>query len=391
MDLEKLKEIDGEHLFQNYSRQDICFSHGKGEALYDLEGREYIDLVAGIAVNSLGHAHPAMTAAVCDQASRLLHVSNLYRIKEQAELAEALARIAPGDLQRSLFVNSGAEANEAALKLAVRRSGRCKVVSMDNSFHGRTCAALKATGQTKYHEGFHPLMGDFAVHVPFNDTESLKGAVDDDTAALLLEPIQGEGGVRPCSAEFFRAARDVCDDRGALLIVDEVQTGMGRTGEWFGFQHYGVQPDVVTLAKGLGGGFPIGCVLSTDELSEALPSGTHGTTFGGGPLACAVASAVVRTIEEEGLVKRAAELGADAIGSLQRLEGDVLTEVRGKGLMIGLDMPGHAKALQSHAFDNGFLVNVCAGSVVRLVPPLIVSRSSLQKFTDILEGYLDEM
>ncbi len=391
MEMDELKETDGKHLFQNYSRQEICFSHGKGEALYGLDGREYIDLVAGIAVNSLGHAHPAMTAAVCDQSSRLVHVSNLYLIKEQAELAETLARIAPGDLERSLFVNSGAEANEAAMKLAVRRSGRCKVVTVEGSFHGRTCAALKATGQTKYQEGFEALMSDFAVHVPLNDVDALNEAVDKDTAALLLEPILGEGGVRPCSEEFLRAARDICDDRGALLIVDEVQTGMGRTGEWFGFQHYGVQPDVVTMAKGLGGGFPIGCMMSSDDLSKALPPGTHGTTFGGGPLACAAASAVVRTIEEDGLVARAASLGAEAMKSLQQLEGEYLKEVRGKGLMIGLDMPGHAKALQARALEEGFLVNVCADSVVRLVPPLIVSQSSLQKFTDIVKGYLDEI
>ncbi len=391
MDLETLKKLDNAFLFQNYGRQDLAFTHGRGEFLYDETGKEYLDMVAGIAVNSLGHSHPAMTATICDQASRLVHVSNLYRIKEQAELAEALVEVSPEGLDRALFVNSGAEANEAALKLAVRHTGRGKVIAVDNSFHGRTAAALKITAQSKYQEGFGCLMGEFADYVPLNDTESLKGAFDKDTAAMIIEPIQGEGGVRPCSEEFFRTARDLCDEKGALLISDEVQTGMGRTGEWFGFQHYGVVPDIISLAKGMGGGFPIGCILSSDDVSKTFSPGTHGTTFGGSPLASAVALAVIHVIESEGLVKSAAVKGEAMMNGLKKLIGDEVTEVRGAGLMIGMEMKTKAQALQGHALEKGVLINVCAGNVVRMVPPLNVSQSSLDKVSDIFNDFMEKI
>ncbi len=381
---------DSTHLFQNYGRQDLVFTHGEAEFLYGADGREYIDLVAGIAVNSLGHSHPAMTAAICDQASRLVHVSNLYRIKEQADLAEALAAISPAGLDKALFVNSGAEANEAALKLAVRNTGRSKVIAVDNSFHGRTAAALKATAQPKYQEGFGCLMGDFARYVELNDIESLKAAFDQDTAAMMIEPIQGEGGVRPCTMEFFRTARDLCDDHGALLICDEVQTGVGRTGKWFGCDHYGVEPDVMCLAKGLGGGFPIGCIMSTEELSRTLAPGTHGTTFGGSPLASAVALSVINTISSEGLVPAAMDKGGKLMEGIRGMIAEDM-EVRGMGLMIGIGMGDKAKALQEHCLNNGILVNVCAGDVIRLVPPLVVGSKSLQCFLDTLGSFMEDI
>lgn len=389
--MEKLKQLDGKHLFQNYGRQNLAFTHGKGEHLYDVDGNEYLDLVAGIAVNSLGHAHPAMTAAICDQASRLVHVSNLYRITEQAELAEALARITPEGLDRALFVNSGAEANEAALKLAVRHTGRSKVIAVENSFHGRTAAALKITAQAKYQEGFGCLMGEFAEYVPLNDVESLKDSFDKDTAAMMIEPIQGEGGVRPCSKEFFRAARDLCDDHGALLICDEVQTGMGRTGEWFGFQHYGVVPDIISLAKGMGGGFPIGCIMSSDEVSRTFTPGTHGTTFGGSPLASAVALSVINAIDSEGLVESAGKKGKAMTASLRTLLGDEVKDVRGAGLMIGMEMASKAQELQKFALNEKVLVNVCAGNVVRMVPPLNISQSSLDKAFDTIKVFMEDI
>lgn len=391
MDMDTLKKLDSAHLFQNYGRQDLAFTHGRGEYLYDVEGKEYLDMVAGIAVNSLGHAHPAMTAAICDQASRLIHVSNLYRIKEQAELAEALIGISPDGLDKALFVNSGAEANEAALKLAVRHTGRGKVIAVENSFHGRTAAALKITAQKKYQEGFACLMGEFAEYVALNDVESLKSAFDKYTAAMIIEPIQGEGGIRPCSKEFFRTARDLCDDNGALLICDEVQTGMGRTGEWFGFQHHGVVPDVISLAKGMGGGFPIGCIISSDEVSKTLSPGTHGTTFGGSPLASAVALAVLRTIESDGLVKGAAIKGKGMMAALKELLGDEIKDVRGAGLMIGMEMATKAQDLQKHALEEGILLNVCAGNVVRMVPPLNVSQSSLDKVSDTIKAFMEDI
>ncbi len=389
--MDTLKELDNTYLFQNYGRQDLAFTHGCGEYLYDGAGKEYLDMVAGIAVNSLGHAHPAMTAAICDQASRLIHVSNLYRIKEQAELAEALVNVSPDGLEKVLFVNSGAEANEAALKLAVRHTGRGKVIAVENSFHGRTAAALKITAQAKYQEGFGCLMGEFAEYVSLNDIESLKTAFDKDTAAMIIEPIQGEGGIRPCDKEFFQAARDLCDDNGSLLICDEVQTGMGRTGEWFGFQHYDVVPDVISLAKGMGGGFPIGCIISSDEVSKTLSPGTHGTTFGGSPLASAVALAVLRTIESEGLVKSAATKGKTMMDSLKGLLGEEVRDVRGAGLMIGMEMASKSHDLQKHALEKGVLLNVCAGNVVRMVPPLNVSPSSMKKVSDIIKAFMEDI
>ncbi len=309
MDIDTIKRLDQEHLFQNYARQNLCFERGEEEFLYDLDGKKYLDLVAGIAVNSLGYAHPAIVRTICEQSKKLVHVSNLYLVKEQAELGEALASISPAPLGTSMFVNSGAEANEAALKLVVARTGRKRIVSTLNSFHGRTSVALSATGQEKYRHGFEPLLSKAFDFVEYGSSEQLKGAVTKDTAAVILEPIQGEGGVICPGPDFFRTARDVCDDNGALLIADEVQTGMGRTGRMFGFQHYGIVPDVVTLAKALGSGVPIGACLTTKEIASTFKPGMHGTTFGGNPLACAVACATIRTILEEKLVQRAERLG----------------------------------------------------------------------------------
>ena len=271
MELEEVKLLSSAYLFQNYGREDICFSRGEREFLYDLQGNRYIDYVAGIAVNALGHNHPALVRAIAEQAQRMIHVSNLYYVKEQADLAEAVASIVPSPLGVSLFVNSGAEANEAALKLASKATGRKRFIACQNSFHGRTAGALSATGQVKYQVGFEPLLSQAFSFVPFNDPEALKAAVDRDTAAVMLEPLQGEGGVIAATPEFMKTARDVCSDTGALMIMDEVQTGMGRTGKWFGFQHFNVVPDMMTMAKALGGGVPIGALVSTREISKVFP------------------------------------------------------------------------------------------------------------------------
>lgn len=390
MNMKQVKELDQQYLFQNYGRQDICFDHGEKEFLYDLEGKRYIDLVAGIAVVSLGYAHPAVVKTVCEQAHKLMHVSNLYLVKEQALAAEALASIAPAPLGATIFVNSGAEANEAALKLAVKHTGRTRLVSTNNSFHGRIAATLSATGQPKYQHGFEPLLSKAFDFVDYGNCEALKNAVTKDTAAVICEPIQGEGGVIPAGEEFFRTARDICDDKGALFIVDEVQTGMGRTGKWFGFQHYGVVPDIVTLAKALGNGFPIGACLTSRPIASTFTPGTHGTTFGGNPLACAVARTVIETMKSERIPDRAAEVGEKWMQKLQSLasSSDKVKQVRGKGLIIGLEMGEGAKKLQEAAFKNGILVNVSSGKVVRLIPPLIVSEASLGEFNGVAQDYL---
>ncbi|MDD1773066.1 MAG: aspartate aminotransferase family protein [Methanomassiliicoccales archaeon] len=390
MNLDDVRKLNGSFLFQNYSREDICFERGEGEYLYDLEGNEYLDLVAGIAVNVLGHSHPSVVDAVCRQAKRLVHVSNLYQIAEQAELAQSMASITPSPLGVSLFVNSGAEANEAALKLAVKHTGRSRFVAARNSFHGRTAASLSATGQPKYHSGFEPLILPVFDFIDYGSSEQLKNAINSGTAAVILEPIQGEGGIIVPSAEFMRTARDVCDDSGALLILDEVQTGLGRTGKMFAFEHFGIVPDAITLAKALGGGFPIGALVTSQEISKSFVPGSHGSTFGGNPFVCAVAQTVISTIKAERLVDRSAEMGQMWMSKLRSIPDGkgLIDEVRGKGLMIGIEMGDEAKKLQKVAFHERILVNVCAGSVVRLVPPLIVGESSVDRFNAVLRSFV---
>lgn len=390
MNLDDVKKLTGSYLFQNYSREDICFERGEKEYLYDLEGNEYLDLVAGIAVNVLGHCHPALVDAVCRQSKKLVHVSNLYQIREQAELARSMASIFPSPLGVSLFVNSGAEANEAALKLAVKHTGRSRFVAARNSFHGRTVGSLSATGQPKYHSGFEPLILQAFDFIDFGSSEQLKNAVNPDTAAVILEPIQGEGGIIVPPTDFIRTARDVCDDSGALLILDEVQTGFGRTGKMFAFEHYGIVPDAITLAKALGGGFPIGALVTSPEVSKTFTPGAHGSTFGGNPFVCAVAQTVISTIKSEGLVERSAEMGRMWMAKLRSIpdEKRLIKDVRGKGLMIGVEMGGEAKRLQKVAFNERILINVCAAEVVRLVPPLIVGQSSIDRFDEALRSFV---
>ncbi|MFP4170057.1 MAG: aspartate aminotransferase family protein [Methanomassiliicoccales archaeon] len=386
--METIKRLDSSYLFQNYGREELCFERGEGEFLYDVEGDRYLDLVAGIAVNALGHCHPEVMDAIWEQANKLWHVSNLYYIQEQARLGETISSLLPSPLERSLFVNSGAEAIEAALKLVLKHTGRGRMVSASNSFHGRTAGALSATGQSKYHQGFEPLLSSAFDFVDFGDEEGLKDAVGQDTAAVILEPVQGEGGIITSRPEFFRTARELCDDHGALLVMDEVQTGFGRTGRMFGFEHFGIVPDVVTLAKAMGGGFPIGAVVSSGEISDSFGPGTHGATFGGSPLACAVANTVISTISNEKLHLRAAQLGQEWIDRLKGITGDSAVNVRGKGLMIGMDMGDQAKPFHRYAMQEGILVNVCAGSVVRMVPPLVIRESSTFTLDACLHSFL---
>ena len=387
MSMEEIREKTSRYLFQNYGRADLAFTHGKGCILYGHDGKEYLDLIAGIAVNALGYAHPEWTAAVQAQVGRMVHVSNLFMVKEQADLAERIASIAPEGLDRTLFANSGAEANEGALKTAVRYTGRRKVLSALNGFHGRTSASLGATGQTKYQKSFEPLISGAYDYFGYGDCEQVKAMVDGDTAAVLIEPVQGESGVRTASAEFFKTVRDVCTDKGALMICDEVQTGIGRTGEWYGIQNYGVTPDIITMAKALGGGVPIGALTTTGEISSVMVPGTHGTTFGGNPLVSAAGCATLDIIKKEGLVAHSKEMGARWADDLRRIGSPKIKEVRGLGLMIGIEMDSNETALhvQKHCRENGVLVNVCHGDVVRLIPPLILNDSQKDRFTSLLK------
>jgi len=389
MNLKEIKEKSQKYLFQNYGRIDLSFTHGSGAYLYDTEGKEYLDLVAGIAVNSLGYAHPKWNKAVAEQVSKLSHTSNLYYVAEQAVLGEKLASIMPEGLDRALFVNSGAEANEGAMKTAVRYTKKKRILSASNSFHGRTAAALGATGQVKYQDTFQTLISGCFDYFDFGSSESVKSMIGKDTAAVIVEPIQGEGGVVTAPKEFFKTVRDLCSDNGAVMIVDEVQTGMGRTGKWFGIDHFDVIPDIITTAKALSSGAPMGAVSTTEEISSVMTPGTHGTTFGGNPLVCSAAIATIDIMKSEGLVDNAAVLGAKWIDQLKKMNSPEITGVRGMGLIIGIEMKSRAKEFQQHCLSEGVLVNVCHGNVVRLIPPLVIGVKETERFNTLLKGFLE--
>ena len=366
---------------QVYARQPLTLVRGEGCWVWDDAGRKYLDLVAGIAVNVLGHAHPAVADALADQARTLLTTSNLYYTVPQLDLADALIARSPFD--RVFFTSSGTEANEAAIKLARRKGhdrGAYAIVSLTNSFHGRTLGSLAATGQPKYQEPFTPLPEGF-FHVPINDADALRTAVNDTTAAILLEPIQGESGIHPLTDEYLRAAREAADSVGALLILDEIQTGIGRTGTFFAFEQTPVVPDVVTLAKGLGGGVPIGVML-VREPAAAFHVGDHGTTLGGNPLTAAAALATLRVLDDERLMDNARSMGARFAAGLGRLVADGLaTEVRGRGLMIGMETAGSIArtAMAIARDDHGLLVNATGDTTLRIVPPLTISADEVDE------------
>lgn len=367
-------------LMQTYARLPVTFSHGEGVYLYDSEGRRYLDGISGIAVNSLGHAHPAVSAAIREQADKLIHTSNLYQVEAQEMLAGKLAEVS--GMETCFFGNSGAEANEAAIKLA-RLYGHGKgienpaIIVMENSFHGRTLATLSATGNRKVQAGFEPLVNGF-VRVPYDDIAAIQTVAEnrDDIVAVLVEPIQGEGGVNIPSPEYLGGLRGLCNENGWLLMLDEIQTGIGRTGEWFAFQHTGITPDVMTLAKALGNGVPIGACLAAESVADVLQPGSHGSTFGGNPLACRAALAVLKTINTEYLHTRARELG---LSMLQQLRDDLkdapgVLDIRGHGLMIGIELDQPCAGLVVAALErHSLLINVTAENVIRLLPPLIIS------------------
>ena len=364
-------------LMDNYGTPSVALVSGRGARVWDVEGREYVDLLAGIAVNALGHAHPDVVSAISEQAATLGHTSNLAMTLPAIALAERLVSLLDPSGEREgrvFFCNSGAEANEAAFKLT-RRTGRTRVVVAERSFHGRTMGALALTAQPAKQDPFRPLPGE-VTPVPFGDIDALHAAIDGDTAAVFLEPIQGEGGVIPAPAGYLVAARQACDAHGALLVLDEVQTGIGRTGSWFAHQSEGVAPDVVTLAKGLGGGLPIGACVAFGAAAGLLGPGSHGSTFGGNPVSCAAALAVLDVIERDGLLDRARVAGERLTGIV--VQSDHVSHVRGRGLLLGavLTEP-RAADLESSARDHGLLVNAVAPDVIRLAPPLVLDDDDL--------------
>lgn len=386
-------------LTPNYRPAPVVFDHGTGVYLTDMEGREYLDFAAGIAVCALGHAHPAITSAIQSQAGRLLHVSNLFFNQPAIELASKLIEISFAD--RVYFANSGAEANEAALKLArrymqaVRGEMRSEIVCTTQSFHGRTWAAISATGQPKYHKGFLPLVPGF-LHVPYNDLEAMAAVVTDKTCAIMVEPIQGEGGVIEAAPGYLAGLRELCDKTGALLIFDEVQTGVARTGHWFAHEYDGVTPDIMSLAKGLGGGVPIGAMLCTESVAQGFQPGVHASTFGGNPLVCAASLAVINTIESEDLIVHVNQVGQALEDALQTIVDrfDACLTVRGRGLMRGIgvdpDLIDRA-AVMVAARERGLLITTAGKDAFRLVPPLIIDRDDVLKAAKILAQAIESV
>jgi len=387
-----IKSLYNQYVMPTYA-QELALVKGRGTKVWDADGKVYLDFAAGIAVLTAGYSHPKIVAAVQEQAANLVHVSNLYFNENQGLLAKRLSELSLGG--KCFFCNSGAEANEGMIKLARlwgHAKGKFEVICMKNSFHGRTLATASATGQDKVKKGFDPMPAGF-VHATYNDLDSVKALVTEKTVAIMLETIQGEGGVIPAEPEFMDGIRALCDEKGLLMLCDEIQSGMGRTGKWFAYQHYGVQPDAISLAKGLGSGYPIGAVVSGTKLADVFQPGNHGSTFGGTPLACASALATIAVIEEEGLVEKAAEKGEllkeGLLDFAERFAH--VKEVRGMGMMLGMVLDVEAKPLTKAFAEIGLLAIPTANNVVRFLPPLTVKDDELEEALDIMDDCLESM
>lgn len=393
MELKKLFDESERYIMNTYSRYPLVLRKGRGIKVWSADGKEYLDFVGGVAVNILGHCHPRIVVALQKQAQRLIHVSNYYHIEPQIKLAKLLVEHSFAD--KAFFCNSGAEANEAAIKLArkyAKENGdadRFEIITAENSFHGRTFAALSATGQEKFHKGFEPLVPGFR-YVPFNDIHALKKSITKKTCAVLLEPIQGEGGVRIPDKEYLKQVKELCNDHSLLLILDEVQTGMGRTGKLFAYEHFGIVPDIMTLAKGLGGGVPIGAMLATDRVASAFQPGNHASTFGGNPLVCAAAVATIETLLEDGFIldqcERMGTYLMEKLGHLKKEFPAIIVEIRGKGLLVGMELKQEGGTIVKACLEKGVLINCAAGNVLRFIPPLIVQRKDIDHLIEVLSG-----
>jgi acetylornithine/N-succinyldiaminopimelate aminotransferase len=393
--MHRIEELYGRYVAQTYRRQPLVLVEGRGMYVRDIQGKRYMDFVGGIAVCALGHCHPVVTNAISEQAKKLVHVSNLYYIQPQAQLAELLAKITPQGIDKFFFCNSGAEAVEGSFKLAIKHTKRQRIVAMQGSFHGRTAATVGATWHASYREPFKSLIPKVFDFVPFNDLTALRQAITDQTAAVIVEAIQGEGGVRVPSDDFLPGLRELCDERGVTLICDEIQTGIGRTGKWFACEHWGVKPDIMTMAKALGGGFPIGCLSAKSEIMASFSPGDHASTFGGNPLACATSKAAIKTMMRLKLPQRAEKMGKyfkDRLSELAEKHENVI-DVRGLGLMLGAELSTKqiADAAVAKAREKGFLINCTAEKVLRFVPPLIVEREHIDRLITMLDEILMEV
>ncbi|WP_445474066.1 acetylornithine transaminase [Methanococcoides methylutens] len=378
-DYESIVEKDEKYVMQTYTRQPIALESGKGSVVRDINGNEFIDCVAGIAVNNVGHCHPRVVEAISKQAEKLIHVSNIYYTDVQAQLAEELINIT--NMGRAFFCNSGTEAVEAAMKLARVTTGKTEFIAAEHSFHGRTMGALTVTHKSIYRTPFEPLIQG-EKFVAYNDAQAIRDEITKDTAAVIVEPIQGEGGINVPSDEYLKEVRGICDENDMLLIFDEVQTGFGRTGKWFCKDHSKVEPDIMTMAKAIGGGFPMGAIVARDGIS--FGKSQHAATFGGGPLACAAALASINVIRDEKLVERSAQMGEYFMDKLRSLELGSIVEVRGRGLMIGVEIDKPCADIVDLARENGVLLNCTSEKVIRIAPPLVITKEQIDTVVDVL-------
>ncbi|WP_405308109.1 acetylornithine transaminase [Methanobrevibacter sp.] len=386
MNTRELIKIEDDYFINTFTRQPIVLDHGEGVKVTDIDGNEYLDMFAGIAVNALGHNHPKLVKAIQEQAEKLIHISSIYYNEPALIYAKKLIEMTSFD--RIFYANSGAEANEGAIKLAVKYTGKSEVISTVESFHGRTVVTLAATGHEHYHEPFKAILPKGFINVPYNDIEAIKEAITENTAAIIVEPIQGEGGINIPDMEYLKEIEKICHEKGIVFIVDEVQTGFGRCGTLFAHELFDVKPDIMTMAKGIGGGVPMGGILATEKVAGAFVPGDHGTTFGGGPLVCAAANAVLDTIVDENILDNVNEVGDYFISELKKLDKDVIAEVRGKGLMVGLELTKPGAEYVDKLREAGFLINCTADKVLRFVPPLIITKEEVDEFVKALDEIL---
>ena len=386
MNTQELIKIEDDYFINTFTRQPIVLDHGEGAKVTDIDGKEYLDMFAGIAVNALGHNHPKLVKAIQDQAEKLIHISSIYYNEPALIYAKRLVDLTEFD--RIFYANSGAEANEGAIKLAIKYTGKSEVISAIESFHGRTSMTLAATGHADYQEPFKAILPNGFINVEYNNIDAIKEAITENTAAIILEPIQGEGGVNVPDKEYFVEIEKLCKEKGIVLIVDEVQTGFGRCGTLFAHELYGIKPDIMTMAKGIGGGVPMGAILATDKVASAFVPGDHGTTFGGGPLVCAAANAVLDVFEEENILDNVNEVGEYFISELKKLDKEVIADVRGAGLMVGLELTKPGAEYVDKFREAGFLINCTAGNVLRFVPPLIITKEEIDEFVKALDEIL---
>ena len=386
MNTQELIKIEDDYFINTFTRQPVVLDHGEGVKVTDIDGNEYLDMFAGIAVNALGHNHPKLVKAIQDQAEKLIHVSSIYY--NEPALIYAKKLIDKTGFDRIFYANSGAEANEGAIKLAIKYTGKSEVISTVESFHGRTIMTLAATGHEHYHEPFKCILPKGFINVPYNDIDAIKEAITENTAAIIVEPIQGEGGVNIPDAGYLKEIQKICNEKDIVFIVDEVQTGFGRCGTLFAHEPFDVKPDIMTMAKGIGGGVPMGGILATEKVAGAFVPGDHGTTFGGGPLVCAAANAVLDAFDEEDILANVNEVGDYFLAELKKLDKEVIAEVRGKGLMVGVELTKPGAEYVDKLREAGFLINCTADKVLRFVPPLIITKADIDEFVKALDEIL---